>query len=879
MFRLIMRTIMARRLRTALLVLGVLVVSGAFGVLLATVETTRLTVDEDLARYWRTTYDILVRPPDSVSPIEQEHGLVQANHLSQLPGGITLKQYQAIAEMPGVEVAAPIAMLGFFELVFHSPLDVSCEPGFYRLQNATLIDDGVRRYRVVGEEFFACAKNGGEFTHLFDSPYYNWLALTFTDTDRPSEAPWWKRAVFRLPVLLAAVDPEQESRLLDLDQSIVDGEYLHDIESPPSGAERVVVKAGDAGAPSASGGSGDIPLILNARSYVSFTLQTEWQRIDLPFSQESLGQVVNEEEPTQLASLSSETLARWTFDGQQSYRSALDALRDDDSRVKVNALRALPTGLSYREIPPPPGAEGPALEAIPLGVGWPTGGSSIVSMPVVAFDLEMRFRETGAGTGLGGDLPFLLQGIYDIEHLPRPPAVSQVPLETYFAPAVTLRYDDAGRPVPPVLLGPTFSDVGYITSPPLALTTLESGAWLSFQRESPISAIRVRVAQVDEFTPEAQSRVETVAAGIIERTGLAVDITVGSSPRRVLVRIPGKGPIPAVGYVEEGWVQKGLSYTLVRETKRFNVLLFSVMLVVSAVHILNTSLISTLARRREIALHKALGWRTGSVFALVLSEGLLVGLVAGALGLALALAVTALFRLDMPLEKALVILPLGVVLCLVGSLVPAVVASRIPPAQALRQGEISVTRVPFGRLSLPGYAWRQALRRRARAVLAVLTIAISAGLVVLFLGVIWYAHGYLYGTLLGEQLLLHIQGYHFIIAAVSFVVAGIATADVLLMGVAERRREIGVLKAVGWRDRHVFRLFLWDAAGLAIAGGLLGWGMGALAYWSVYREIPLTIPALLVPALVLALLVSLLAAVYPAWQAAQVPPAEAMRYE
>jgi hypothetical protein len=101
MFRLIMRTIMARRLRTALLVLGVLVVSGAFGVLLATVETTRITVNEDLAQYWRTTYDILVRPPDSVSPIEKEHGLVQANHLSQLPGGITLQQYHSIAEMPG----------------------------------------------------------------------------------------------------------------------------------------------------------------------------------------------------------------------------------------------------------------------------------------------------------------------------------------------------------------------------------------------------------------------------------------------------------------------------------------------------------------------------------------------------------------------------------------------------------------------------------------------------------------------------------------------------------------------------------------------------------------------------------------------------------
>jgi hypothetical protein len=222
MVRLILRTILARRLRTALLLLGVLVASGAFGTLLATVETTRVTVDEDLAQYWRTTYDILVRPLHSVSPIEQARGLVQANHLSQLPGGITLQQYRAIANMPGVEVAAPIAMLGFFELVFHSPLEISCEPGFYRLQNAVLMSDGLRRTRVAGEEYFACGEAGGPIIHLFDSPAYNWLALSFTGTDRPSEAPWWRQAVFRLPVLLAAIDPEQERKLLDLDQSIAD---------------------------------------------------------------------------------------------------------------------------------------------------------------------------------------------------------------------------------------------------------------------------------------------------------------------------------------------------------------------------------------------------------------------------------------------------------------------------------------------------------------------------------------------------------------------------------------------------------------------------------------------------------------------------------
>jgi putative ABC transport system permease protein len=249
------------------------------------------------------------------------------------------------------------------------------------------------------------------------------------------------------------------------------------------------------------------------------------------------------------------------------------------------------------------------------------------------------------------------------------------------------------------------------------------------------------------------------------------------------------------------------------------------------------------------------------------------------LGLILALILTAVFDLDMPWQKALLILPLGVTLCLLGSLLPAIIAARIPPAQTLGHGEIAVSGVKLGSLTLPSYAWRQAVRRRARAGLAVLTIAISTGLVTLFLGVIRYSQGYLTGTLLGETILQHIGGFHLAIVGVSFVVTGLATADVLLMGTVERRRELGVLKSVGWRNRYVFYLFLWEAVGLALVGGVLGWVVGVFLYWTIYRQLPMTMLVLLVPALLLPSTVSLLVAIYPARQASRVPPADSMRYE
>ena len=81
---------LARKERTALLILGVLVVSAAYGLLLSAVEKTAVTVNSDLAQYWRTTYDILVRPKGSRAQVEKDYSLVEANYLSNLSGGITM---------------------------------------------------------------------------------------------------------------------------------------------------------------------------------------------------------------------------------------------------------------------------------------------------------------------------------------------------------------------------------------------------------------------------------------------------------------------------------------------------------------------------------------------------------------------------------------------------------------------------------------------------------------------------------------------------------------------------------------------------------------------------------------------------------------------
>ncbi len=82
--------------RTVLLGIGLWLTASSALLVGAASQTTTTVVNQHLADYWRTTYDILVRPAGSRSPIEERYGLVEANHLSGISGGTTFEQYEDI---------------------------------------------------------------------------------------------------------------------------------------------------------------------------------------------------------------------------------------------------------------------------------------------------------------------------------------------------------------------------------------------------------------------------------------------------------------------------------------------------------------------------------------------------------------------------------------------------------------------------------------------------------------------------------------------------------------------------------------------------------------------------------------------------------------
>ncbi|ERH09832.1 MAG: ABC-type antimicrobial peptide transport system, permease component [halophilic archaeon J07HX64] len=120
------------------------------------------------------------------------------------------------------------------------------------------------------------------------------------------------------------------------------------------------------------------------------------------------------------------------------------------------------------------------------------------------------------------------------------------------------------------------------------------------------------------------------------------------------------------------------------------------------------------------------------------------------------------------------------------------------------------------------------------------------------------------------------------IGLLALLVGAFGIANIMLVSVTERTKEIGIMKANGARNRAVMGLFLSEAVMLGLAGAMVGIPAGlAVGYGaSAYAEVGFTVPyGWILVATLMGIATGVVSGLYPAWRAARVDPIDALRYE
>ncbi|MFF5334052.1 FtsX-like permease family protein [Streptomyces sp. NPDC013181] len=908
--------------RSLALVAGVLAATTGFTLLTSTAETSQLRTTGTVNDNFRGAYDILVRPAGSRTAQESGQGLVRPNFLSGQFGGITLAQQARIARMSGVDVSAPVAMVGYVLDNSRVAVDVTAQvdrartqqlitvkPTWHTDRGLSTLDDDLPNYvyvtknRVVWPDFhldpereradpswqapppsYANGFDVKKALAVCDDPESSPPPLEVLPDGRsvpvcPTDSSIARSAsgrgglyvahlteggTFRLesgtsrrltvniswPVsmLLAAVDPAQEAKLVGLDKAVVSGRYLRRKETSvarPSGNGR---------------SSAAVPLLMSSAPQVDEQMSATVSRS--PAGPVGLAGRAHKALDTVIAAKKGVRVATVPYTVDAVYGK--NRRGADLYRIIQSGAPSYRTGADGSLTPRKVRADIDTLWANDNHTGWPTPwlARDGKQRPLVRVP-EYQAPDFRAGEWQGEGLAV---GTYDPKRLTEFSALSEVPMETY-QPVAATGADTASRR----LLGgrallPNSNPGGYLATPPQLLTTLAALPRVldpsSEQAAAPISAIRVRVDGVTGTDARSRERVRLVAERISRETGLGVDLTMGSSPAPRTVHLPaGDYGRPALA-LSEGWSRKGVAARIVEAADRKSLLLFGLVLGVCALFLVNSASAAVRDRRRELAVLACLGWSRSRITALVIGETALLGIVAGGLGALLSLLLAGPSGLGVSPLRAAAAVPIALALSVLAAAVPALRASAGHPATSLRPA-VRAARRPRSHRTVTGLARANLVRVPGRTLLGAAALAVGVAAVTSVAAILWSFEDDVVGTVMGDAIALRARGVDIAAAAGTALLGSFAAADVIYLGIRERAAEFAVLRASGWSDGELIRLVLTE-------GALLG-GLGALTGSAAGLGLMARLTGSATPALVTTALLAALAGIVLATAASLVP--------
>lgn len=172
-------------------------------------------VESNLQKYKRPLYDILVRPKDTMSPLEKKYGIVEGNFIQETKNKISVKEYEKIKNIKGVQIAAPVAPLGYVpnnyvDIVVCFPFT----PSEIFIQNEeSIITDGIRKFLNHSTKYLATPETA-QIINFHGNTYMTGGGLLPFTT-----------------FFVVGIDPYQENNLCRVRKALIKGKFL-DKEKP-----------------------------------------------------------------------------------------------------------------------------------------------------------------------------------------------------------------------------------------------------------------------------------------------------------------------------------------------------------------------------------------------------------------------------------------------------------------------------------------------------------------------------------------------------------------------------------------------------------------------------------------------------------------------
>lgn len=769
--------------------------------LLSSLRNVNVSIEDDISQYGRGLYDLLIRPAKSQTKVEQTIGLVEENYLGVGSGGISLATWEEIKAMEDVEIAAPVAALGYFTGESKSiTLPIPTTPHLYQVQFSTT--DGVNSYPL--------SRSGITAINPFTDPVKGQQVDFVFDSIGDAEVEQYINPTMDLGIsimlpetyhLLVGIDPIEEEHLTGISFS--------DLQNP-SFVESHYTFAGDA------------PIIhvlqlSDANVSMELTIEKEPLPDDFFTKLKEKGQfpdaiifseIYGTDEYEQALQLVKQIFVT-NADSRQTYQYDLtDLLIPFESEpFNLNEQYELSTDPTIFSANVGSTANYYVTSAIDYHIDAQNNLTADIIGEHEQVPIYRSLTKEGGTFHELAELPFVLNiaGSYSIKE--REEAVASSPLGLYY---LSDMYTGEGDKVVP-----TSTPGSFVPAPAHGVIDIRDAEII--KGKEPIDAIRVKMANISTYDQAAIKKIEDLALEL-HKQGLHVDIIAGASDQLIPVMVEN------VGIVEQAWTTLGAAASIEEQWQQASFILAGLFFLVAFFYIANRLMFWKAQKANEIKVYQLLGWEEKAQQRLLSNELNLM------YGCAYLLSFTFIVGIERSTEVGGVVYLNHLLISILLYILILILRLRKSKVVTVRERKTSHASMLIRNLRY--YQRYMKLNSWQLFMTSLMSIFVSS--------IIWITYQQSGVTKLGELINENLFILLLVLLLISFGLALLTVTETITNFLAVRRKELQTFIKIGWSHRDIWFLNAKEIASWSIPAMLLGYIMGtgiAIFSFSFYWNI------------------------------------------